>query len=715
MREQSVEMPLDDGIISELTRIIEGLESSAVSELRDQIGSDTGVTIKHRVLIRYESTDTPLTVEFGTRDDMEHAFNAQHQQRYGFITPGKSLVVEAVVIEALGGAADIDDPELVGESQSLSGDDGPNVATTRIFVDGSRINIPVIDRSRMIPGDIVAGPSIVIESHGTNIVEPGWQARLTARGHLMLDRVIEVDRAVDIRTTVDPVMLEIFNNMFMSIAEQMGTALTNTAYSVNIKERRDFSCALFDPDGQLVANAPHQPVHLGAMGESIAAIIRSRRLTMKPGQVYMLNAPYNGGTHLPDVTVVRPVFDAVGKEVIFYVGARAHHADIGGLTPGSVPPNSQVVEEEGVLIDNFLVVEEGILRERETRKLFASGDYPSRNVDQIIGDLTAQIAACEKGVQELQNMTRHYGLDVVQAYMGHVQDNAEELVRKVLSTLRGGNFTYPLDSGAEIRVRSEVDHATRSATIDFTGTSPQQANNFNAPTAVCKAAVLYVFRTLVDEDIPLNGGCLKPLNIIVPEGSMLAPHYPAAVVAGNVETSQYITDTLFGALGVMAASQGTMNNITFGDENWQYYETNAGGAGAGPDFDGASVVQTHMTNGRLADPEVHELRFPVLIECLRIRRGSGGNGRYVGGDGSHRRLRFLRDMTAAIVSCHRKVPPYGMAGGEPGEVGRTWVERSVGDIVELKSSDQIEMYSGDVLVLDTPSGGGYGPPGERLA
>jgi 5-oxoprolinase (ATP-hydrolysing) len=566
----------------------------------------------------------------------------------------------------------------------------------------------------MIPGDIVAGPSIVIESHGTNIVEPGWQARLTARGHLMLDRVIEVDRAVDIRTTVDPVMLEIFNNMFMSIAEQMGTALTNTAYSVNIKERRDFSCALFDPDGQLVANAPHQPVHLGSMGESIAAIIRSRRLTMKPGQVYMLNAPYNGGTHLPDVTVVRPVFDAVGKEVIFYVGARAHHADIGGLTPGSVPPNSQVVEEEGVLIDNFLVVEEGILRERETRKLFASGDYPSRNVDQNIGDLTAQIAACEKGVQELQNMTRHYGLDVVQAYMGHVQDNAEELVRKVLSTLRGGNFTYPLDSGAEIRVRIEVDHATRSATIDFTGTSPQQANNFNAPTAVCKAAVLYVFRTLVDEDIPLNGGCLKPLNIIVPEGSMLAPHYPAAVVAGNVETSQYITDTLFGALGVMAASQGTMNNITFGDENWQYYETNAGGAGAGPDFDGASVVQTHMTNGRLADPEVHELRFPVLIECLRIRRGSGGNGRYVGGDGSHRRLRFLRDMTAAIVSCHRKVPPYGMAGGEPGEVGRTWVERSVGDIVELKSSDQIEMYSGDVLVLDTPSGGGYGPPGERL-
>ena len=714
MREQSVELTLEDGTAAELAKTIDGLEASALSELREQIGPDTTVSINHRVLMRYEGTDSPLTVEFGPRVVMEDAFNAQHRQRYGFVTPDKSLVVEAVIVEALGGAADISDPEMGDESLGRLSDNVPHVAAAQVFVDGGHRSVPVVDRSQMVPGDTVAGPSIIIESHGTNVVEPGWQARLNARGHLILDRVMEAEETADIHTSVDPVMLEIFNNMFMSIAEQMGAALTNTAYSVNIKERRDFSCAIFDPDGQLVANAPHQPVHLGSMGESIAAVIRSRHDTMKPGDVYMLNAPYNGGTHLPDVTVVRPVFDAVGDEVIFYVGARAHHADIGGLTPGSVPPNSRVVEEEGVLIDDFLVVEDGILRERETRQLFASGEYPSRNVDQNMADLTAQIAACEKGVQELQRMTSHYSLDVVQAYMGHVQDNAEELVRKVLGVLRGGSFTYPLDSGAEIRVRIDVDHATRSATIDFTGTSPQQPDNFNAPTAVCKAAVLYVFRTLVDADIPLNGGCLKPLNIIVPEGSMLAPQYPAAVVAGNVETSQYVTDTLFGALGTMAASQGTMNNITFGDESWQYYETNAGGAGAGPDFDGASVVQTHMTNGRLADPEVHEWRFPVLIECLRIRRGSGGSGRHVGGDGSHRRLRFLRDMAAAIVSCHREVPPYGMAGGEPGEVGRTWVERADGNAVELKSSDQIEMNAGDVLVLDTPSGGGYGPPDERL-
>ena len=709
MRERSVELRLDDAAVDELGTIVEALEAEAAAELAIQIGDDVPTSVRQRVLIRYYGTDSPLDVALADCETMTAAFEDLHRQRYGFVTPDKPLIIEAAVVEALGGAADIDDPVIADEADGRSGADVPQVAHSSVFIDDRWSDVPVVDRTAMIPGDTVAGPAIVIEPHGTNVIEAGWAARLTARAHLVLTRTAAEETA-RVRTDADPVMLEIFNNMFMSIAEQMGAALTNTAYSVNIKERRDFSCAMFDPDGQLVANAPHQPVHLGSMSESIAAVIRGRRDTMRPGEVYMLNAPYNGGTHLPDVTVVRPVFDEAGEKVIFYVGARAHHADIGGLTPGSVPPKSTVVEEEGVLIDNFLVVENGLLREAETRALFASGRYPSRNVDQNMADLTAQIAACEKGVQELQHMVRHYGLDVVQAYMVHVQDNAEELVRQVLGVLKGGAFTYPMDNGAEISVRIEVDHETRSATIDFAGTSPQQPNNFNAPTAVCKAAVLYVFRSLIDDDIPLNAGCLKPLDIIVPAGSMLAPEYPAAVVAGNVETSQYVTDALYGALGTMAASQGTMNNVTFGDETWQYYETNAGGGGAGPGFDGASVVQTHMTNGRLADPEVHEWRFPILIECLNIRHGSGGAGEYRGGDGSHRRLRFLKAMTAAIVSCHRDVPPYGMAGGAPGEVGRAWIERTDGSTQVLAGCDQVEMDAGDVFVLDTPSGGGYGPP-----
>ena len=713
MRERSIEARLDQAAIENLTGVVAALEAAAVGELREQIGTEAAVTVERRVLIRYDGTDSALPVNLGTAAGMADAFEALHRRRYGFVMPDKPLVLEAAVVEALGGAADVEDRRIGDEREGRTGASVPRVAETPVFMDGERRTVPVVDRADMIPGDVVEGPAIVVEPHGTNVVEDGWRARLTDLGHLVLDRAMPAGGPDRPRTAVDPVMLEVFNNMFMSIAEQMGVALINTAYSVNIKERRDFSCALFDSGGRLVANAPHQPVHLGSMSESIAAVIRGRRDTMRPGEVYMLNTPYNGGTHLPDVTVVRPVFDDEGRRAIFHVGARAHHADIGGLTPGSVPPHSRVVEEEGVLIDDFLVVENGVLRERETRDLFASGPYPSRNVDQNMADLTAQIAACETGARALARMVEHYGLDVVRAYMGHVQDNAAELVRRVLDTLAGGEFAYPMDNGAEIRVRVDVDREARRATIDFTGTSPRQPDNFNAPTAVCKAAVLYVFRSLIDDDIPLNAGCLEPLDVVVPEGSMLAPEYPAAVVAGNVETSQYVTDALFGALGTLAASQGTMNNVTFGDDAWQYYETNAGGAGAGPGFDGASVVQTHMTNGRLADPEVHEWRFPVLVECLRVRRGSGGRGRHVGGDGSHRRLRFLRDMTAAVVSCHRKVPPYGMAGGEPGEVGRTWVERADGTIVELAACDRIEMSAGDVLVLDTPSGGGYGPPEER--
>jgi 5-oxoprolinase (ATP-hydrolysing) len=515
----------------------------------------------------------------------------------------------------------------------------------------------------------------------------------------------------------------------MAVAEQMGVALQNTAYSVNIKERLDFSCALFDREGSLIANAPHMPVHLGSMGASVQTIIRARGRGsdgkpadgrgMKVGDVYVLNAPYNGGTHLPDITVITPVFaeeDREGKgEVLFYVASRGHHADIGGITPGSMPSGSRTVEEEGVLIDNFLLVDAGRFREKELIELLSSGRYPSRNPAQNVADLKAQIAACEKGVQELHRMVRHFGGAGVEAYMRHVQDNAEEAVRRVLDVLKDGSFAYEMDDGAVIKVRIAIDKPARRASIDFTGTSAQLGTNFNAPSAVCKAAVLYVFRTLVDDEIPMNGGCLKPLDIIIPAGSMLAPRYPAAVVAGNVETSQSITDALYGALGVMAAAQGTMNNLTFGNARYQYYETICGGSGAGPDFDGTDAIHTHMTNSRLTDPEVLEWRFPVLLESFAIRRGSGGRGAHRGGDGTVRRLRFREAMTAAILSGHRRVPPYGPNGGEPGAVGRNWVERTDGSRESFGATHTIAMNPGDVFVVETPGGGGYGRAGAARA
>jgi 5-oxoprolinase (ATP-hydrolysing) len=540
------------------------------------------------------------------------------------------------------------------------------------------------------------------------VIEPGWQALVTRLDHLVLERVVPREKRVALGTEADPVMLEIFNNLYMSIAEQMGLRLQNTAYSVNIKERLDFSCALFDAEGHLIANAPHMPVHLGSMGESIKTVIRENAGQMQPGNVYVLNAPYNGGTHLPDVTVITPVFDEAGREILFYVGSRGHHADIGGITPGSMPPDSKTVEEEGVLIDNFLLVEQGRFRERETIALLSSGKYPVRNVQQNLADLQAQIAANEKGVQALREMVAHFGLEVVRAYMRHVQANAEESVRRVIGVLKDGAFELPLDNGARVRVRIAIGKDRRSARIDFTGTSAQLESNFNAPSAVSMAAVLYVFRTLVDDEIPLNAGCLKPLEVVIPARSMLNPRYPAAVVAGNVETSQCVTDALYGALGVLAASQGTMNNFTFGNDRYQYYETIAGGSGAGPGFDGTDVVQTHMTNSRLTDPEVLEWRFPVLLESFAIRRGSGGAGRHRGGHGAVRRVRFLEPMTAAILSNHRRVPPHGMAGGMPGAPGRNYVLRADGSRVDLGPTDRIEMGAGDVFVVETPGGGGYG-------
>jgi 5-oxoprolinase (ATP-hydrolysing) len=511
---------------------------------------------------------------------------------------------------------------------------------------------------------------------------------------------------------VDPVMLEVFNNLFMSIAEQMGTTLANTSYSVNIKERLDFSCAIFDGEGQLVANAPHVPVHLGSMGESVKTVIRENRATMRPGNVYMLNAPYNGGTHLPDVTVITPVFDSEEKQVLFYVGARGHHADIGGRTPGSSPPDSTHIDDEGVLIDNFLLVKEGRLREKETRQLLGSGRYPCRNIDQNMADLAAQIAANETGQRELHKMIEHFSLRVVKAYMGHVQDNAEESVRRVLEVLKDTEFTYPMDGGNQIKVKIRVDKLKRQATIDFTGTSPQNSGNYNAPAAVCKAAVLYVFRTLVNDEIPLNEGCLKPLKIIIPEKTMISPVYPAAVISGNTEVSQAITDCLFGALGILASSQGTMNNFVYGNEKYQNYETICGGTGAGPDHHGTSAVHSHMTNTRMTDPEVVEWRFPVMLESFSIRKGSGGKGAFTGGDGVVRRMQFLEPMKATILSSHRETEPYGLQGGEAGKCGENSVIRKDGTVIALKGNDEVDMAEGDTFVIKTPGGGGFGSVGE---
>jgi len=631
---------------------------------------------------------------------------------------GKGLVVEAVSVEAMIAGDAPAEPRLPVHPHRKH----PQRETVKMYSGGAWHDAALVVREDLHPGDVIPGPAIIAEKNTTTVVEPGWSARLTDLDHLVLDRVTARKLQYAAGTTVDPVLLEVFNNLFMNIAEQMGLQLQNTAYSVNIKERLDFSCALFDAEGNLIANAPHMPVHLGSMGESIKTVIHENKGKMHPGDVYMLNDPYHGGTHLPDVTVITPVYVAEGSEPTFYVGSRGHHADIGGTTPGSMPPFSTRIDEEGVQINNVKLVDRGILLEEEVRNLLATGGgttpYPSRNPQQNLADLRAQIAANEKGVQELSKMVEQFGLDVVQAYMRHVQDNAEESVRRVITQLKDGQFTLPLDNGAQISVSVKVNVAERSAVIDFAGTSPQQMNNFNAPRAVCMAAVLYVFRTLVDDDIPLNAGCLKPLKVIIPQGSMLNPNPPASVVAGNVETSTCITNALFGALGVMAGSQPTMNNFTFGNAQYQYYETIAGGSGAGAvldafgrtvrGFDGTSVVQTHMTNSRLTDPEVLEFRFPVVLESYEIQRGSGGAGRWAGGDGGVRRVRFLQEMTASILSNGRLNPAFGMAGGQPGRPGANRVLRADGQVEELGHIGAALMQPGDVFEIATPGGGGYG-------
>ena len=713
-RQQALALPLDDhGIHAAIYDTVNSLAEQTRAELRRQGIATKDTTTAIRCHLRYEGTDTPIPVswERGATAELKPLFLAAHKRQFGFVFDDKPIVVEAVEVESIGGGAQI------GESAQETGLSSPPApaTATRVFSGGKWHGANVYRRQDLAPGHRIGGPALIIEPHQTIVVEPDWQAEISKLDHVVLTRSRPRPRRAAIGTGAqgqgaDPVMLEVFNNLFMSIAEQMGVTLQNTAYSVNIKERLDFSCALFDASGALIANAPHMPVHLGSMDRSVETIIRLNEGDIAPGDVFVLNAPYNGGTHLPDITVCTPVFAEGASEnppILFWVASRGHHADIGGIAPGSMSPRATHVEEEGVLIDNFKLVDQGVFREEAIIGLLTDHPYPCRNVAQNIADLRAQVAANEKGVQELRKMVAHFGLETVRAYMGHVQDNAEESVRRVIGALSDGAFAYEMDQGAVIRVKITVDREARSAIVDFSGTSAQGKDNFNAPLPVTRAAILYVFRVMVDDNIPMNAGCLRPIEIRVPEGCMLAPRYPAAVVAGNVETSQAVTDTLFAALGAMAAAQGTMNNLTFGNASYQYYETICSGSSAGPGFDGAPAVHTHMTNSRLTDPEVLELRYPVVLEDFHIRRGSGGKGRWCAGDGTIRTIRFLEKMDCAILSGHRRVPPFGLDGAEPGETGENLVRRADGSLERLGGCGHTVLEAGEAIIVRTPTGGGY--------
>jgi len=711
-RQKALVKPLSQAALPEIERMIAELQEEVSKELGDQGIAAGSIEWALRLEIRYEGTDTTLSIPFDDRsvDEAKRRFEAAHKAQFGFVYDNKPFVVEAVNVEG------VDARGTAPEEPVLPLDDNvpePHV-TRKIFCDGAWREAGIFLRKELAPGNRISGPALIIEDNQTIVVEPGWQAEITARNHVLMRRVEKKPRQAAIGTEADPVMLEVFNNLFMSIAEQMGVTLQNTAYSVNIKERLDFSCAVFDRNGALVANAPHMPVHLGSMDRSVETIIRLNEGDIHPGDVFALNAPYNGGTHLPDITVVTPVFDEEGKNILFYTASRGHHADVGGTAPGSMTPLATTVDEEGVLFDNFRLVERGRFREKELYELLTNHPYPARNPHQNIADLKAQIAANEKGVAELRKMVADFGLDVVEAYMGHVQDNAAEAVRRVLDRLPDeSSWEYPTDTGQVIKVKITVDRKKREATVDFTGTSPVMKNNFNAPEPVTRAAVLYAFRVMVEGSIPMNAGCLRPINIIIPEGCMLRPSYPAAVVAGNVETSQHVTNALFAAMGALANAQGTMNNLTFGNDKYQYYETICSGSPAGRmndgrGFHGTSGVHTHMTNSRLTDPEILELRFPVLLEDFHIREGSGGRGKWNAGDGTRRTIRFLETMQCAILSSHRTVPPRGVDGGGDGQVGRTEVRRKDGRIEVLKACDQTVLEAGEAVIVTTPTAGGFG-------
>jgi len=704
IRETTIGKLLAKENLSNIRIQTEMLAKEAIQELVEQGVSIDNIVVKKILRVRYFGTDSSLEAPFGELSEIKAFFEKIHRRRFGFIDNGRALIIESVNVEAFNQIEHFVEKKLPGLTETK-----PKICDSApVVFDSISVDTPIYNRKDLQPDHDIDGPAIIVEGNSTTVVEPGWSAEITNLNHLILRRVEARLQTPAANTDSDPIMLEVFNNLFMSVAEQMGAVLSNTSSSVNIKERLDFSCAVFDSKGGLIANAPHMPVHLGSMGESVRAIINDRGETISPGDVYALNAPYNGGTHLPDITVVTPMFDDQGESLLFFVGSRAHHADIGGITPGSMPPNSSTITEEGVLIENFLLVKGGVLREQALRDLLASGEFPARNINQNIADFKAQLAANQKGVQELSDIIDNFTLPIVSAYMAHVQANAAESVRRVLDELPDGEFENHMDDGSKIKVVMRINKKTRRAEIDFTGTSRQSNSNFNAPKAVCRAAVLYVFRCLVQDDIPLNDGCLEPLDIIIPERSILAPEFPAAVVAGNVETSQAITAALFGAAGVLAAAQGTMNNFTFGNEKHQYYETICGGAGASDSSDGASAVHTHMTNTRLTDPEVLEWRYPVILEAFGIRKNSGGKGRMSGGDGVFRRIRFEEKMTAAILSGSRKIFPFGLLGGGTGLPGRTTIITKLGDVKVLSSTDQSEMGPGDIILIETPGGGGFG-------
>jgi 5-oxoprolinase (ATP-hydrolysing) len=693
--------------LASLGPVRDELTAAVLGEMKSQGVAETDIEVLHRAHLRYQGTDTTLSIAVSDAAEMTAAFETAHRKQFGFIFENREIIFEAYEVEAIGGGADSSEPEFALETAAPT-----STEATKFFSGGAWRDAPIYRRADISPGARANGPCLIVEPHQTIVVEDGWAFEITKLNHVVLKRVAELSRAKAVGTQADPVLLEVFNNLFMSIAEQMGVTLQNTASSVNIKERLDFSCAVFDENGALVANAPHMPVHLGSMDRSVESIIAQNKGRIRPGDVFALNAPYNGGTHLPDITVVTPVFDEAAEKILFYVASRGHHADVGGTAPGSMTPLATTVDEEGVLFDNVLLVDRGRFDEAGITKLLSDHPYPARNVAQNVADLRAQIAANEKGVHEMRKMIAQFGLDVVQAYMGHVQDNAEEGVRRVLEKLGDAEFSYATDQGSTIRVKITVDRAKREATVDFTGTSEQKKNNFNAPEPVTRAAVLYVFRVMVESSIPMNAGCLKPIRIIVPDGSMLKPQYPAAVVAGNVETSQHVTNALFGALGAIAASQGTMNNLTFGNATYQYYETLCSGSPAGrfndgTGFAGTDAVHVHMTNSRLTDPEILETRYPVLLEDFHIREASGGRGAFSAGDGTKRTIRFLEKMDCAILSSHRTIRPHGLAGGGEGELGLTTVRRLDGSVEELAGCAQTLIEAGEAVTVVTPTAGGY--------
>lgn len=690
--------------INEAKNLIKNLSVNASNSVINQGIKKSSIVLIKKAFLHYQGSHQNLEITFDDVEIMRNSFEIEHKKRFGFYVKDRKILIEMLTVEAVGKSS---------ENYDFSNIENPStdaiaIDNKEMIVNGLKISIPIYQRSNLKVEQIISGPAIISEPTGTNIIDEGWSANLDKFYNLILNRTEKKLNQKSIGTSVDMVMLEVFNNLFMNIAEQMGATLANTAYSVNIKERYDFSCALFNASGALVANAPHVPVHLGSMSEAIRTVIKLNQNNIFAGDVFVLNAPFNGGTHLPDVTVITPVFDKLKKEILFFVASRGHHADIGGKTPGSAPPDSKHIDEEGVLIDNFKLFEKGVFRENEMKTILASGKYPCRNIEHNMADLAAQVAANETGIREINSMINQFGIQTVHAYMDHVQDNAEECIRNAITNLKEGKYEYELDNKEFIKVDIKIDKAKREATIDFTGTAEKNPFNYNAPIAVCHAVILYVFRTLVGTNIPLNEGCFKPLNIIIPNNSMINAQYPSAVIAGNTEVSQLTCNALFGALGVIAGSQATMNNFVWGNDKIQNYETICGGTGAGPDFHGASAIQTHMTNTRSTDPEVLEFRFPVRLEEFSIRKNSGGKGKYNGGDGATRKLRFLEKMIVTTLCSHRKVPPFGVKGGKPGECGKEWLERKDGSIEKLEGNDSCNVENGDLFVMQTPGGGGYG-------